>query len=406
MNAISFVAIAGILLWLDARLAVLVFLPVPFLVGGGGWFWRKLVPMFHKHGTRMARLHTILGESIRGIKIDQGGYARRRGGRASSASPTNLSGGIQVAIDKTFRGFFEVMFWIMSLGVAAVWYFAAKRLSAQRDRPDAGRPAGLRRVHLALLRAAAVVHRRVELDDARLRRRGAHLLRARFAAGGVRRARAPSSCRASSGAIAFHDVRFSYERGKEVIKGISFEIAAGEMVGLVGKSGAGKSTIINLVCRFYDVDSGLITMDGHPIKKVKLEQLRRQIGIVMQEPFLFNATILENIRYGRPEATLRGGGPRRPGGPRARVHPRRRRTATTPTSARAARRSPAARSSASPSPGRSCTTRPSSILDEATSSVDSETEKAIQEAIANLIARPHHHRHRAPPRDACATPTA
>ena len=106
------------------------------------------------------------------------------------------------------------------------------------------------------------------------------------------------------GAIAFEDVRFSYERGREVIKGIDFSIAPGEMIGLVGKSGAGKSTIITLVARFYDPDSGAVRIDGRDLREMELEAWRRQVGMVMQQPFLFNASILENIRYGVPDASF------------------------------------------------------------------------------------------------------
>jgi ATP-binding cassette subfamily B protein len=186
------------------------------------------------------------------------------------------------------------------------------------------------------------------------------------------------------GAIQFSDVRFSYERGKEVIKGVSFTASPGEMIGLVGKSGAGKSTIINLLCRFYDVDSGAIRIDGVPIGKIKLESLRQQIGLVMQEPFLFDASIIENIRYGAPQAsfaqvvaaaraahahdfivnkedgydTIIGErGAKLSGGERQRI-----------AIARAILHDP-----------------PILILDEAMSAVDAETEKAIQEAIAELI---------------------
>ena len=96
---------------------------------------------------------------------------------------------------------------------------------------------------------------------------------------------------------------------------------AGEMIGLVGPSGSGKSTLVNLVCRFYDVAAGAILVDGNDIRSFPVEEYRRNIGIVLQEPFLFYGTIAENIAYGRPERHARRdhrGGPR---GPRPRVHP-------------------------------------------------------------------------------------
>ena len=383
VNVLSFVAIAAILLSLDATLAVLVFLPVPFLVLGGGWFWRRLIPLFHKWGTRRERLHTILGESVTGIKSVKA-YTQedRRASEFHGVSESLFQVGF--GIERTFVGFFQVMFWIMSLGIAGVWFLAARRLAGAD-------PGGLTLGDLLAFvgyiwlfygplqwfttilnwmthafsgaeRIFAVLDADPELPDA------------------------PDAVSLTdpTGAIAFGDVRFSYERGKEIIKGVTFEVAPGEMVGLVGRSGAGKSTLINLICRFYDIDSGLLTIDGVPIHKIKLEELRRHIGIVMQEPFLFNGTILENIRYGVPAATFADvvrvakaarahefivekedgydtfvgeGGAALSGGEKQRV-----------AIARAILNDPTIL-----------------ILDEATSSVDSETEQAIQEAIGNLI---------------------
>jgi ATP-binding cassette subfamily B protein len=186
------------------------------------------------------------------------------------------------------------------------------------------------------------------------------------------------------GDLRFVDVHFSYQRGKEVLKGLDFAVKGGEMVGLVGRSGAGKSTIINLVCRFFETDSGHLTIGDQRLDEISLESWRRSIGIVMQEPFLFNGTIMDNIRYGRPEADFSEvvraakaahahaficdkedgydsmvgeGGIKLSGGQKQRI-----------AIARAILTDP-----------------PVLILDEATSSVDSETEQAIQAAIDELV---------------------
>jgi ATP-binding cassette subfamily B protein len=188
----------------------------------------------------------------------------------------------------------------------------------------------------------------------------------------------------TQGGIRLENIRFSYERGKEVIKGVDLDIKPGEMIGLIGKSGSGKSTLINLICRFYEPDSGRVLVDGLDLKTITFESWRRQIGVVMQEPFLFNASIADNIRYSNPDApfsavvaaaraaaahdfivdkeegydTLVGeGGAALSGGEKQRI-----------AIARAILADP-----------------PVLILDEATSSVDGETEKAIQSAITTLV---------------------
>ena len=105
------------------------------------------------------------------------------------------------------------------------------------------------------------------------------------------------------GAVSFQNVSFSYEKGKEVLHNVSFDIKPGMSVALVGPTGAGKSTIVNLISRFYNVDSGQILIDGTDISKVTLPSLRSQMGIMMQDSFIFSGTIKDNILYGKLDAT-------------------------------------------------------------------------------------------------------
>ena len=109
--------------------------------------------------------------------------------------------------------------------------------------------------------------------------------------------------RALSGAVEFAGVDFAYRPGEPVLRDFSLRIAAGEMVGLVGASGAGKSTVINLLLRLYDVDGGAVTLDGVDLRDLKPAALRRQVSVVLQDPFLFSGTVADNIRYARPNAT-------------------------------------------------------------------------------------------------------
>lgn len=186
------------------------------------------------------------------------------------------------------------------------------------------------------------------------------------------------------GRIEFKNVSFGYNKLHPVLKNLTLSIGERETIGLVGRSGSGKTTVISLLCRLYDVDEGEILIDGVSIKKIKYADLRRQIGIVLQEPFLFSGTIAENIAYAKPDADIweivqaakaanahdfivakpdgydtyvgeRGG--RLSLGERQRI-----------SIARAILHDPKIL-----------------ILDEATSSVDTETEKEIQDALYNLI---------------------
>jgi ATP-binding cassette subfamily B protein len=187
------------------------------------------------------------------------------------------------------------------------------------------------------------------------------------------------------GKIELRDVSFSYDGVRRVLKDIDLTIHPGEMIGLAGPSGGGKTTMVNLICRFYDVLDGQILIDDVDVRDYELHTLRSKVGMVLQEPFLFHGTVAENIAYGHPEATLEEiieasraanahdficgfpdgydtlvgeRGHSLSGGERQRV-----------SIARAILGNPSIL-----------------ILDEATSSVDTETEKLIQEALDRLVA--------------------
>lgn len=104
------------------------------------------------------------------------------------------------------------------------------------------------------------------------------------------------------GDVIFDNVSFSYEEDVPVLKNVSLHVKPGQTFALVGPTGAGKTTIVNLLTRFYDIDSGTIHVDGHEIQQIQRESLRRQLGIVLQDTFLFTGTVMENIRYGRLNA--------------------------------------------------------------------------------------------------------
>src|SRR6185436_5227974 len=176
------------------------------------------------------------------------------------------------------------------------------------------------------------------------------------------------------------DVHFGYEAGNPVLDGISFTVGRGEVVAIVGSSGAGKTTLVNLLPRFYDVTTGRVLIDGHEVRSLRLESLRKQIAIVTQDVILFNETIRANIAYGDPaagedairraakaalvddfvtdyDARIGERGLRLSGGERQRI-----------SIARALLKN-----------------APILILDEATSSLDAESEALVQQALQNLM---------------------
>jgi len=108
---------------------------------------------------------------------------------------------------------------------------------------------------------------------------------------------------AAEGHIVFDEVTFGYEASNPVLKEVSFDAQPGQMIAIVGPTGAGKTTMVNLLMRFYDVGSGRVLLDGHDIRDLTVDSLRRQVGMVLQDTFLFSGTVLENLRYGRLDAS-------------------------------------------------------------------------------------------------------
>ncbi|MEM7316327.1 MAG: DUF1854 domain-containing protein, partial [Planctomycetota bacterium] len=109
------------------------------------------------------------------------------------------------------------------------------------------------------------------------------------------------------GEIVFDNVTFGYDRNSPVLHNISFDVAAGEMIGIVGRSGSGKSTLVNLLGRFYDPQEGTVTIDGIDLRDMSVNELREQLGIVFQDSFLFRGTIWKNLSYGRPKVSIEAG---------------------------------------------------------------------------------------------------
>jgi len=186
------------------------------------------------------------------------------------------------------------------------------------------------------------------------------------------------------GDVVFDNVSFGYNANAPVLKGVNLHAKPGEIIALVGPTGAGKTTIVNLLTRFYDIDSGRITIDGLDLRQLRKDDLRRQLGIVLQDTFLFSGTVMENIRYGRLDATdeevmaaakLANADPF--------IH-RLQQGYATPLSERGNNLSQGQRQLLSIA--RAILAAPRIlILDEATSSVDTRTEQHIQEAMRRLM---------------------
>jgi ATP-binding cassette subfamily B protein len=300
-NALMVVGILGLLLYMSWRLTIFVLLPVPLLVFGGMLIWNRLMRGWSRQMAKWSRFNSHLSESISGIRVVKAFAQEKREARRFDQRNEELRQANVIA-DRNIFTFFNLMNFFMSFGVFFVWYFGGRQI-LNEELKLGQLMAFISYVWMLyrplkwfgeftnwLTRAFAGAERIFEIIDSK-----------------AESFEDPNAVPMPqmNGEVIFKDAYFGYDRGKPVLKGVDLEIKAGEMIGLVGKSGVGKSTLINLICRFYDLDRGVLSIDGVDIRKIRLEDLRRQIGLVHQQSFLFNGSIAENISYGKPDAPFK-----------------------------------------------------------------------------------------------------
>ena len=369
----------AILVSINPWLALVTLLPLPFIAWMIHVVRDRLRTGFEKIDRVWSEVTNILADTIPGIRVVKAfAQERREAVRFREANKHNLV--VNDRINKIWSLFSPTVTLLTEIGLLVVWAFGIWQVSTNQITVGVltaflayisrfyTRLDGMSRIVSVTQKAAAGAKRIFDILD--------HV-------SSVPEPTRPVHLAQVSGSIELHDVGFRYGN-RAVIRGVNLAIAPGEMIGLVGHSGSGKSTLVNLICRFYDVTEGSIRLEGVDIRSLPVSEFRRNIGLVLQEPFLFFGTIAENIAYGKPEASRdqiiaaaraahahefilrlpqgydslvgeRGHG--LSGGERQRI-----------SIARALLIDPRIL-----------------ILDEATSSVDTETEKEIQKALDNLV---------------------
>ncbi|UCC69015.1 MAG: ABC transporter ATP-binding protein [Armatimonadota bacterium] len=380
VQSFTVIIILGIMFYYEPRLAVLTLIPVPMIIFTTTMVRTRVRRYYRSARRRMGGIHAVLADAIPGVRVVKA-FAQEE--REIERFDLRNEGYTQTSISaaRLRSAFMSSIAGIVGLGYLLVWYFGAKGVLA--DTIELGTlvmftqylwqfygPIGaISRLYERFQFAATAGERVFEVLDTEPE---------------VDRTRERRSAAGIGGGVTFSHVFFSYEDGAPVLYDIELEVAPGEMIGLVGRTGVGKTTIVNLVCRFYDPNRGAIYVDGHELREYDLRSWRSQIGMVLQEPFLFHGSIAENISYGRAEASeqeiiaaaraanahefimalpdaydsqVGERGVRLSGGERQRV-----------SIARAILHNPRLL-----------------IFDEATSSVDTETEMLIQDAIQRLV---------------------
>lgn len=367
------------LLSLNGKLALATLLPLPFIAWMIHLVRDKLKTGFERIDRVWSEVTNVLADTIPGIRVVKAfAQEKREATRFREANKHNLA--VNDRLNKTWSLFSPSVSFLTELGLLVVWGYGIWLVSHGQISVGTltasiayisrfyGRLDSMSRIVSVTQKSASAAKRIFDILD--------HV-------SSVPEPTQPVPIKKMQGSIELRDVGFRYGN-RAVNRGINLSIAPGEMIGLVGHSGSGKSTLVNLICRFYDVSEGSIRVDGTDIRSFPVADYRSNIGLVLQEPFLFFGTIAENIAYGKPDATReeiisaaraahahefilrlpqgydsmvgeRGQG--LSGGERQRI-----------SIARALLIDPRIL-----------------ILDEATSSVDSETEKEIQKALENLV---------------------
>lgn len=379
-QAVTLIAVAAILFVYDWRLALMILLPAPIVMYTNRLFWSFMGKMYDRQWTLESRASTILHDIFSGIRVVKAfGMEHREMERFDKVIAEQRDTSIR---NERFYGIFSpIMSFLMGIGEFFLLYYVGNRIlggtmtigemsqfSAYVSiiygplRWLSSFPRRFIQFLTSVVKIFDVIDEDPDIKD-----------------------KSDAVDHKIEGYITFDHVSFGYNNTTNVLRDINVEIKPGEMIGIVGKSGVGKSTLINLVMRMYDVNEGSLKIDGIDIRDISQDSLRSQIGVVLQETFLFSGTIYDNIAYAKPSATpdevitaakLSGAhqfimklpnayntkvgerGHTLSGGERQRV-----------AIARALLHNPRIL-----------------ILDEATASLDTETEKQIQDALQQLIA--------------------
>ncbi len=378
-DVLMFVMTAIALLQINTKLALVTLLPLPIIAWLIHLVRDKLRTGFEKIDRVWGEVTNVLADTIPGIRVVKAfAQEKREANRFREANKHNLA--VNDRLNKVWSLFSPTVSFLTDLGILIVWAFGIWQVAHHEVSVGAlvasvafitnfySRLDSMSRIVSVTQKSASAAKRIFDILD--------HV-------SSVPEPQNPVKVGQIKGAIDLREVGFRYGN-RAVNRNVSLQIKPGEMIGLVGHSGSGKSTLVNLICRFYDVAEGAILLDGVDIRQYAVADYRSQIGLVLQEPFLFFGTIAENIAYGKPHATReeiiaaaraahahefilrlpqgydsmvgeRGQG--LSGGERQRI-----------SIARALLIDPRIL-----------------ILDEATSSVDSQTEKEIQKALDNLV---------------------
>ncbi len=302
LTAVDLIRLIGgsiILFILDWRLAALVLIPVPILAIALRHYNTKIRPVYRSVRARLGDINAKLQDNLSGIRVIQA-FAREEMERQRFTTESERYYRARVKGIRYWSVFFPAIRFLGAMGSVIVLGVGAAMVV--KGELSLGTLVAFLSYTTSFYEP---INRLTEVDN---------IFQEAIAAGErffeildetTEVTDAPDAIDLPSrqGKMVFDEVSFRYGTGDKVLHDIAFEMAQGEMVALVGPSGAGKTSIANLICRFYDPNQGKITIDGHDLRRIKLNALRQQVAVVLQDSFLFNNNVVENLLYGKPDAT-------------------------------------------------------------------------------------------------------
>jgi ATP-binding cassette subfamily B protein len=300
MSAFLLAGILGVLLYLSPSLTAAILLPVPLIILWTWFIWKRLRMAQDRQSSSLAQLSVRVSESLSGIRVVKAFCQEDREYQRFLESNDRVRRTSADAERGSFI-FFTVIYFLMNIGVFLLWYIGGRQV-LQSTLTVGSLLAAVSylwmlywplqwfgQVSNSLSQALTGAVQFFELTDSPVEERSSP---------------GASLVRRIEGLVCFRNVSFGYNSSKPVLTEIDFRVEPGEVIGIIGRSGTGKTTLMNLLCRFYEADRGTILLDGIDIREYRLDEVRKQVAIVPQDMFLFNGTIEENIRYGRPGASL------------------------------------------------------------------------------------------------------
>lgn len=303
LQMVQLVGVGAMLLWLNPKLAMFTLIPVPLVFLGSWIFWQKVYPKHFRLRDASSKQWSVLNGMLSGIRVVKA-FAQEDREYERFQRANNHLRHWRLWVDFTNDRYAAAMSLVFSLGGLIVWYVGGRDVIGHEM--TLGQLIAFL-AYLAMFYAPLSALSNFTTWLTSFLSGSKRVLELLDAPTTIPEANHPTDWPTVQGEVVFDQVTFGYDRNQPVLQDISFAIKPGEMIGIVGRSGSGKTTMVNLLSRFYDVQEGQILIDGIDIRHLSSHQLRERMGIVFQDSFMFRGTVWKNLSYGRPQATIEQG---------------------------------------------------------------------------------------------------